>query len=153
MSDFIGFDISGVQTIAERIKRLPKEAADAGVEEANGYIVEFERTYPKSRKGQPFAWSSEKQRKFVMAKLRRENNLPYSRTQQLRRGWKTVGKGSDQIVVNEVPYAKWVKQKATMIKGHVQRGWTALEDDIRQRARTILKRFEGGVEKVVRKMK
>ena len=28
----------------------------------------------------PIQWDSEKQRRFVMAKLRRENNLPYQRT-------------------------------------------------------------------------
>lgn len=35
----------------------------------------------------PIRWASEKQRKYVMAKLRRENNLPYRRTGKLARRW------------------------------------------------------------------
>lgn len=35
----------------------------------------------------PIDWTSEKQRRYVMAKLRRENNLPYQRTHQLSQGW------------------------------------------------------------------
>lgn len=35
----------------------------------------------------PVQWDSEKQRKFVMAKLRRENNLPYRRTGAYERSY------------------------------------------------------------------
>lgn len=35
----------------------------------------------------PLVWKSEKQRRYVMAKLRRENNLPYKRTGRLVEGW------------------------------------------------------------------
>jgi hypothetical protein len=36
----------------------------------------------------PIQWTSERQRRYVMAKLRRERNLPYRRTHALVRGWK-----------------------------------------------------------------
>lgn len=35
----------------------------------------------------PVQWDSEKQRRFVMAKLKRENNLPYRRTGQYNAAW------------------------------------------------------------------
>ncbi len=35
----------------------------------------------------PIRWKSERQRRYVMAKLRRENNLPYRRTHALSRAW------------------------------------------------------------------
>jgi hypothetical protein len=35
----------------------------------------------------PIRWTSERQRRFVMAKLRRENNLPYRRTGALVNAW------------------------------------------------------------------
>jgi hypothetical protein len=35
----------------------------------------------------PINWDSEKQRKFVLAKLRKEHNLPYKRTGKTQRGW------------------------------------------------------------------
>lgn len=40
----------------------------------------------------PIRWASEKQRKYVMAKLRKDGNLPYKRTHALARGWKTTVK-------------------------------------------------------------
>lgn len=36
----------------------------------------------------PIRWASEKQRKYVMAKLSREGNLPYRRTMKLARRWR-----------------------------------------------------------------
>lgn len=35
----------------------------------------------------PLRWKSAKQRRYVMAKLRRENNLPYRRTHVLAQSW------------------------------------------------------------------
>lgn len=37
----------------------------------------------------PIQWTSERQRRYVMALLRRTNNLPYRRTGALVRGWHT----------------------------------------------------------------
>lgn len=36
----------------------------------------------------PVQWDSEKQRRYVIAKLREEGNLPYTRTDAYRNGWK-----------------------------------------------------------------
>lgn len=36
----------------------------------------------------PVNWDNERQRRFVMAKLRKEGNLPYKRTGQYALGWK-----------------------------------------------------------------
>ena len=40
----------------------------------------------------PLDWQSDKQRRYVMAKLRRENNLPYRRTGEHTRAWEFVYK-------------------------------------------------------------
>jgi hypothetical protein len=37
----------------------------------------------------PVQWDSERQRRYVMAKLRKENNVPYRRTGLYAAGWKT----------------------------------------------------------------
>lgn len=42
---------------------------------------------PNSGADYPLTWKSDKQRKFVMAKLREENNLPYRRTGALTKAW------------------------------------------------------------------
>ncbi len=38
----------------------------------------------------PLQWKSEKQRRFVMAKLRKAGNIPYKRTGAFQKGWKTT---------------------------------------------------------------
>lgn len=64
----------------------------------------------------PLTWRSPKQRRYVMAKLRREGNLPYQRTHGLARGWKVnviyAPRGNVEIteisVTNSAPNAKFV---------------------------------------------
>lgn len=62
----------------------------------------------------PLRWKSEKQRRFVMAKLRREGNLPYQRTHRLIKSWRVVFKPNTGDVVGEItlenidPKARWV---------------------------------------------
>lgn len=149
MSDFIGIDISGVTTISERLKRLPKEARDAGVESANEYIVNIMQTYPPKPRA-PFVWSSDKQRKYVMAKIREGGYI--GRTQELRNAWKTVGTGYNQMVVNETPYAQYV-QGDNQIIGHTTNGWQTIAMNLKSRGKDILKKFEAGVRSAIKKLK
>lgn len=74
----------------------------------------------------PIRWKSERQRRYVMAKLRRENNLPYTRTGQLRQGWTVEANitvnGGDILVYNEVPYARYVQGDDAQ-PFHLDTGW------------------------------
>ena len=149
MSNFIGVDISGITTISERLKKLPKEARDAGVEAANEYIVDVMKVQPP-KPNKPFVWSSDKQRKYVMAKLRREG-FP-GRSQNLRNGWKPVGKGYNQIVVNEIDYSQYV-QGDNQIIGHKTNNWKTIADNLKEKGNNILKKFEGGVKKAIKKLR
>lgn len=62
----------------------------------------------------PLPWKSVKQRRYVMAKLRREGNLPYKRTHKLIKSWRVVFKPTQEQVVGNVtlenidPKARWV---------------------------------------------
>ncbi len=48
----------------------------------------------------PVQWDSEKQRIYVIAKLSREGNLPYARTQQTQNGWKSESITNGYMVSN-----------------------------------------------------
>jgi hypothetical protein len=61
---------------------------------------------PKPRR--PITWDSEKQRKFVLAKLRREGNLPYQRTGKTQRGWILTSMSDGYRLANEEPAAFFV---------------------------------------------
>lgn len=82
----------------------------------------------------PIAWTSEKQRRFVMAKLRRENNLPYKRTGKLVQAWKVVavinpdGKG-EIIAENPANAGRYVFGEQQQ-RFHRNTGWYRADDII-----------------------
>jgi hypothetical protein len=149
MNTFIS--ISGMDTVINRLKKLPKEAQNEGVEEANKYMVNIMQKYPP-KSSEPFQWSSDKQRKAVMAKLREQGQTHYSRTQELRRGWKTKGKGVNQIVENLIPYTQFVQDR-NQIQGHRARGWMTVNTMLNDKGKEILKKFDAGVKKAIKKLK
>jgi hypothetical protein len=61
---------------------------------ANSWVDAHLRQQP-GRPRYPLAWASEKQRRYVMAKLRRQNNLPYRRTGALVKSWEAAGEAND----------------------------------------------------------
>lgn len=80
----------------------------------------------------PIRWTSEKQRRFVMAKLRRENNLPYQRTGQLAAGWEVLfvetKDGFDMKTRHADPVAKFVygsfdRRRQFKQRFHSDTGW------------------------------
>ena len=148
-NSFIAIDIQGVTTIQERLKKLPDMAKDMGVESANEYIVNAMQVQPP-KPSRPFQWSSDKQRKYVMDKIR--NGEWSGRTQELRNGWKTIGSGWKQMVVNETPYAEFV-QGDNRIIGHTANGWKNTEDIKKEKGKTILEKFEAGVKRALKKLK
>lgn len=56
----------------------------------------------------PIEWDSEKQKKFVLAKLRKEHNLPYRRTGKTQRGWTLTSLEDGYRLANEEPAAFFV---------------------------------------------
>jgi hypothetical protein len=54
----------------------------------------------------PIKWKSERQRRYVLAKLKRERNLPYKRTGQYARGWE-VSITLERGVVSIVAIHEW----------------------------------------------
>jgi hypothetical protein len=141
--------ITGYDTLWERMKRLPKEACNAAVEEANKYIVNQMQVQPP-KPTQPFVWTSDKQRRYVMAKISEGGYT--GRTQALRNSWKTEGKGYEQIVISDSPYAQFV-QDTNQILGHKINGWVTVNQMLKNKGAEILKRFEAGVKKALKKLK
>lgn len=70
----------------------------------------------------PLLWTSQRQRKFVMAKLRREGNIPYERSHRQAQGWRTVlatlqgDDGGVIVVENSNPGSQF-------IQGEFQQGY------------------------------
>ena len=86
----------------------------------------------------PLRWASEKQRRYVMAKLRRENNLPYQRTGDLLAGFKVTwqrGKqgglldiSNEAMASDGVPLVEYV-MGASQQPFHSDTGWPFIYED------------------------
>jgi hypothetical protein len=72
-------------------------------------------------------WQSPKQLRFVMAKLRREGNLPYRRTGRTRRAWRVVveNAASGALRVENKERAALFTQGDYQQRMHIKTGWPA----------------------------
>lgn len=113
--------------------------------------------YPSKPK-YPLRWKSDKQRKYVMARLRKEDNLPYRRTNNMAETWDYSRKGQYQATIyNEAKDPLTGRFIAPFLIGawqqpfHADTGWqkrsTSIEkaivkpvfEDIKKRSIALLK--------------
>lgn len=91
-----------VQYDKDVIEALQKAIADAPTtmniyttrtirKQIDDYIVKNLVNVRVPKPSYPLTWRSDKQRRYVMAKLRKAGNLPYKRTGDFQRAWKTTG--------------------------------------------------------------
>lgn len=110
------------------------KAGDATAAYLNSTSVK-QSIYPQSQSGQPFIWSSERQRRFVHANIK----LPSTRTMNLANsGSFQVEKKYSSLYItytNTASYAKWVIGNFTRIIGHITRGWKPVNTIIVDRER------------------
>lgn len=98
----------------------------------------------------PIRWTSERQRRYVMALLRANDNLPYRRTGQLSRSWKHTLRLLPQsgiiTVFSGVPYARYVtggldtegdNRYTPQQEFHRRTGWRPAQPVIREAYRDI----------------
>jgi len=87
----------------------------------------------------PLRWASERQRRYVMAKLRRENNLPYTRTHAFSQNWEVrphLTDNSGFMIVENDAMTDSGEPLQDFIVGHRQQpfhkdtGWYRIEDEI-----------------------
>lgn len=107
-------DTSIIDDLIYQMQNHDKIVAEIGTEVHRQYAgealshLQVEPGTPKY----PLKWASEKQRRFVMAKLTRENNLPYRRSHDLSQAWEVIIKIEGGvlrfIIENPAPQAKFV---------------------------------------------
>jgi hypothetical protein len=147
---FIGIDIRADENIKTLLDKMPGDIQDAATDEVMKYLQRVEQEYPPYQyvtraQAYPTApagpgWFSDKQRKYVMARIRKGEITPGTprRTQNFRRGWKIIGKGKDSLLVNEVPYGPYLKDDMQQARHMFLIGWTILSEDIRDRTDKIM---------------
>lgn len=80
----------------------------------------------------PVQWDSERQRKFVMAKLRLEDNIPYQRTGDYVNNFKIERTDAGSMLKNSTPGALFISGGAKGNRqSNIHKGrWTLLRDAI-----------------------
>ena len=126
-------DIDVLEAIADAAKTAPRrmnKAYKRRIKTIRQNVLDELRETP-GKPHYPLRWKSERQRKFVMAKLRREKNLPYKRSGALEAGWTTHIRdqkdGAVFEVYNRLPYARFVQGDDAQ-PFHLDTGWPQVAD-------------------------
>jgi len=117
--------LDAIREAAQDAPRRMRKAFKRVVKRTRQHMLDDLRDQP-GRPHYPLRWKSDRQRRYVMAKLRREGNLPYQRAGRLSAGWTTHIRdqkdGAVFEVVNNVPYARFVQGDDTQ-PYHLDTGW------------------------------
>lgn len=93
---------SNVKQAVETLKRIPKHFEGAAVPALQdaARLIRRIMARPGLAVRYPINWDSQKQKRYVMAKLRREGNLPYQRTGEHASGWESIDLFDGAVVQN-----------------------------------------------------
>lgn len=121
-------DVDVIRAWREQLGKTPALMQEAQARVVRTYrpdILDSLRAYP-GKPRYPLRWKSERQRRYVMAKLRKENNLPYRRTGKLAQGWRVVSNTRGDIgeiaILNSTAYTRFVQGDDAQ-PFHLDTGW------------------------------
>lgn len=135
--------VRGVEQLKAFFAKIPSNTRKIAVEEVTKYLigdnnhglkhyVKYKYVSRKSAYGRTF--ESDKQRRYVMAKIRSGEITPGrdNRSGALQRGWqyKRQGGGYGATIYNAVPYAKWVMGDGTQARQPNKVGWRMMAEVI-----------------------
>ena len=130
-----------------KLTKYPPAAIKAGLQAAEDYLNDDqfkESMYPPSQAGDPFQWSSDKQRKAFFATDGFGAGIPTQRTYELAQsGVFQINEGYLTVeYTNYAPYSQFVISPTNMIIGHRKRGWQPVNRFVVAKSRDIAKVFE-----------
>lgn len=151
--------LDNLDALIDAYPTLPVEIAERLVQQYE-YPILRELSYTPPPAKHPIAWTSERQRKYVMMLLRSTNNLPYHRTGRMNRSWRievlSAPGGVAIRLTNVAPYTMFVvgrlrpRGKDPMQYFHKVTGWQPVaptieywSDALREGVRTELRRYVG----------
>jgi hypothetical protein len=158
MIDFVGIEVAGLKELIEKLNSLPDDVQDEAIEAVNAYLLNVLKAYP------PYAyvpfrkayggWFSDKQRKYVMARIREGTIRPgqSNRSQQFSRGWDVLGYGRKSMIVNQTPYGPYLVGDQEQARMPQKIGWKKLGDTIKGRMEEIYRRADAGVKNAIKKL-
>lgn len=150
----VRIDNQQVSKLKMKLEKYPPFAIEQGLENVNQFLNSdpFKQSmYPESKSGDPFVWSSEKQRRAFFASDGFGRGIPTKRTYELANsGGFTVEKKFQSLYIvyqNTAPYFKWVQGQFSQIIGHIIRGWKPANRFVVDANPIIMERFRDGIRK------
>jgi hypothetical protein len=120
-------------------------------------LVRLIRLYPRykyvtRKKAYGETFVSDKQRKFVMAKIREGSISPghSNRTMTLKKGWKTTGERTKTRIINDVPYAGFVQGNVSQSAHEYMAGWKKVNVLIKENIQAAMAYARGKVSQLVK---
>lgn len=152
----MSIQIDGVDKLMARLGALQSNAVLRPPMTAS--VIEIEtwmKAYPsrKSRKPEPGKFKSEKQRRYVMAAIRRgEIKIPYVRTGKLGQAWTwkvtESANGLTGVVGNNINYARYVQNVTLQARMH-QGNWRTDAQALTRFRPVVLARFKRAIDRAI----
>ena len=158
MSDFVGLDVAGINELVAKLDKLPDVAKDEAIEFVNQYLLNVLKTYPPYKhvtfKQAYGKWFSEKQRRYVMARIAEGKITPGmpNRSQKFSRNWKVVGYGQKSIIANETPYGPYLVGNQSQSRMAKKIGWKTIKEIVAGRMSKIIRKADAGIKSALKKL-
>lgn len=158
MTDFIGFEVVGIEELRREFGNWPKEIQNQVIDSVNRFVIKSIKKYPPYRyipfKQAYGGWFSEKQRRYVMARIAEGSIRPGqpNRTNRFGQAWKIIDKGTQSIIVNELPYAGYLMGSGTQARMHQKIGWKTIPEWISNNMGGIVKAAREGLVNALRRI-
>ena len=138
------FVVKGIEELKGKLVKVGKEVQSEVGERVGGYVVKQMQEYTpysyvpfKSAYGN---WFSDKQRRYVMAKIREGSIRPGapSRTDALKNGWNVTQGDGNTLITNNVPYAGYVIGDIDQSRMHKKIGWWTVSTKLNKITQKIM---------------
>jgi len=150
--------------IAKWIEKLPSGARDLASQTIANSVVNYMRmyedyayvsraqAYPSAPAGP--GWFSDKQRRYVMAAIRRgEIQIPYARTMTLQAGWQVRSEGNGNYKISNIArYAQYVQGDGTQSRHEAMVGWKTVSQKVDDNQNRIMADARNAVRAAVRQL-
>lgn len=148
----VSVDTKQITRLQAKLSKYGSAAIQQGLKDTKEYLNQDDfkiQMYSDIPAGTPFEFSSDKQRRKVMALLNEQGGPPYDRTYELMRsGVFDVNQGSLWIEYsNSAPYSDYVINPQFQIIGHRKRGWMAINKFVVAQSKQIAKIFQNATKK------
>ena len=150
--------------IAKWIEKLPSGARDLASQTIAESVVNYMRmyedyayisraqAYPDAPAGP--GWFSDRQRRYVMAKIRSgEIQIPYPRTMTLQAGWQVRSEGNGNYKISNIArYAQYVQGDGTQSRHEAMVGWKTVSQKIDDNQNRIMADARNAVRAAIRRL-